>query len=1294
MLDFLMISTRRIKGVVEVYPKFIIKTSKDLMIKAGKFYAIWLDELNMWSKNEEDAIRLIDSLLDKYRLENKHLFEGEHICVKYMWDADTGMIDKWHKYCEKQMWECFQSLDRKIIFSDQITKKSDYASVKLKYSLDANGSMDSYNEMISTLYDEKERHKIEWCAGGVLSGDSKKIQKFAAFYGPPGTGKSTIIDILEKLFEGYCAVFKAESLGSSSDSFSLAQLRDNPLVAISHDSDLSKIDSNATLNSLISHEKLVVNEKHKSQYVMKFDSFLFLGTNKPVKITDSKSGLIRRLIDIHPSGNKIPFTKYIKMLDKINFELGAIAHHCINVYLENPQAYQNYRPTLMLSESNDFYNFMSDNYQLFKKDDGTTQKAAWGMYKIYCEEARVPFPLSMRLFSSELQNYFKNYEERVRVGNEWVRSYYSGFKTDIFESQTSYTKDIIEKRQINFNQIDFKEQKSKLDIVCANCLAQYSSLDGIPKNKWDKVTTELKDINTSKLHYLKVPDNHIVIDFDIKDETGNKSFEKNVEEASKWPKTYAELSKSGGGIHLHYIFNGDPATLSRIYADNIEIKVFTGNSSLRRKLTQCNNEDISAISSGLPMKKNGGKMINFEAVKTEKVLRTLVAKNLNKEYHSATKPSMDFINKLLEDAYTNGMKYDVSDMYGAIVAFAANSTNQSEYCLNLLSKMKFKSDNHSTGSNNDEQPIVFYDVEVFPNLLVVNWKFQGKNKSVNRMINPNSNEIESLFKYRLIGFNCRRYDNHIMYARFIGYSIEDIYKLSRKIIDEKQGFFGEAYNISYTDIYDYSVQKQSLKKWQVQLGIFHQELGLPWDEPVPEHLWIKVAEYCDNDVIASEAVFDATQGDFMGRMILSDIAGMLPNDTTNSLSTKIIFGNEKNPQINYVDLSREFPGYEFIKKWNDTTKKFDMFNMYRGIDLGFGGYVEAEPGMYANVGLLDVASMHPNSIIAMNLFGEYTVNFESLVNIRLGIKHDKVDTLMDVFEGKLKKYLIRSELLDSLSYALKIAINSVYGLTSARFNNVFKHPLNENNIVALRGALFMKTLRDELVLRGYTVAHIKTDSIKIPNITQEAIDICNSFAKRYGYEFEHEATYERMCLVNDAVYIAKYDENGLFGKNGKKANEWTATGTQFAVPYVFKKCFSKEQIVFEDLCEVKEVTKSAMYLSNNNEEDLKFIGRVGLFCPVKKEAGGLELVKRVIKKNGIETYDAVTGTKGYLWLESLTIKEILESGRSLNDIIENVVDISYYNNLVDKAISSLSKFGDYERFVLEEKYEDDTPPWL
>lgn len=1330
MIDFLMIATRMKKSVVEVYPKFIIKKSSDLLIRGGDFYAIWVEERGLWSTDEQDALQLIDRELDEYAKRVREMQpENINIKVLHMWDAESGMIDSWHKYCQKQMRDSFHMLDEKLIFSNMPTNKKDYASKRLSYPLEP-GDTPGYDKLMSTLYSEEERHKIEWAIGSIVSGDSKKIQKFMVLYGAAGTGKSTVLNIIQQLFEGYYSVFDAKALGSASNSFALEAFKTNPLVAIQHDGDLSKIEDNTRLNSLVSHEYMTVNEKFKSTYANRFKCFLFMGTNRPVKITDAKSGLIRRLIDVSPSGNKLTPKEYKAAVKQVNFELGAIAYHCQEVYLSDPGAYDDYIPVAMLGASNDFYNFVLDSYYVFKKEDGTTLKAAWEMYKTYCEDAKVPYPLSLRIFKEELKNYFRDYNERFDSGNgTTIRSFFSGFRTEKFEEQTTYE----EKNDATVrNGIDFGEYGSAFDRECADCLAQYASKKETPRQAWDEVKTKLSTIDTSKLHYVKIPENHIVIDFDIPDENGNKCFEKNLEEASKWPPTYAELSKSGAGVHLHYIYTGDPTKLSRIYDEHIEVKVFTGKSSLRRKLTKCNNLPIATISSGLPLKGEKS-MVNFEGAKSEKALRTQIKRNLNKEIHPATKPSVDFIYKILEDAYNSGLKYDVTDMRSAILSFAAGSTHQADYCIKLVNKMQFKSDEPSDSVKNDDQPLVFYDVEVFSNLFLVNWKIQGEGKPVVRMINPTPSEIENLMKFRLVGFNCRRYDNHILYGCLIGYSNEQLYKLSQRIIDgNRDAFFGEAYNVSYTDVYDFAAKKQSLKKWEIELGIHHKELGLPWDQPVPEEKWVEVAEYCDNDVIATEEVFNHLKGDWTARQILADLAGMTVNDTTNTLTTRIIFGKEKKPKLVYTDMAtgeasdpnykrtdiiNAFPGYEFK----------DGKNMYRGDDLGKGGYVYAEPGMYWNVALLDVASLHPHSITAMNCFGEYTQNFKDLMDARISIKHKDFDAVRHMFGGKLAPYLEDESTAKDLAQALKIAINSVYGLTSANFDNPFRDIRNKNNIVALRGALFMRTLQDEVQKRGFTVAHIKTDSIKIPNATQEIIDFCMDFAEQYGYTFEHEATYERMCLVNDAVYIAKYD-------NG----EWTATGTQFQVPYVFKKLFSREPIEFDDMCETKSVT-SALYLDMNedlpdvsteervkslriigvadpyqtgedytrkekellnewcsiSDEDLNtriskghnyiFVGKVGRFCPIKPGYGGGILCRETADpKTGEKKYVSATGAKGYRWMESETVREFAK---------EDAIDRSYYDKMVDDAIGTISQYGDFFHFTADDS-SGDVSPWF
>lgn len=1255
MLDFLVVASRRPKkDVVEIFPKFILGNKPtDLMTRGQDFYAIWNESKKLWSTEEETAIKLIDRELDIYAEEHKKEFEGEHVKILHMWDSDTGSIDRWHKFVQKQMRDSYHSLDERVIFANEETNKESYASKKLPYAI-GQTDISAYDELISVLYTPEERKKIEWAIGAIISGDSKKIQKFVVMYGAAGTGKSTILNIIQDLFQGYYSVFDARALGSSSNSFALEAFKSNPLVAIQHDGDLSHIEDNTRLNSLVSHELMTVNEKFKAAYANAFNAFLFMGTNKPVKITDAKSGIIRRLIDISPTGDKVSGSKYRSLTSRIKHELGGIAEHCLNVYLDNKNAYDDYIPVTMLGASNDFYNFVMDSYDIFKKEDGTTLKAAWEMYKTYCEDANVLYPYSQRVFKEELKNYFKTFRERAQIDEDLrVRNYYSEFIFDKFAGN------VVDPELYEDNVFKLNCKNSLLDDILSSMPAQYASQTGTPAKAWANVTTTLADISTSELHYVKVPENHIVIDFDIKDKEGNKSYKLNAAEAAKWPPTYAELSKGGQGIHLHYIYAGDTSKLSNVYDENIEIKVFKGNASLRRKLTRCNNLPIATISSGLPLRKEPT-MVNETFDLNEKGIRTIIKRNLNKEYLPGTKPSIVFIFKILTEAKETGVEYDVSDMKDDVMAFAKKSSHHSEYCVDIVEKMPFASGEPQTVT--EENSVVFFDVEVFPNLFVIVWK--GIGKQAVTMINPTPAQVESLLKFKLVGFNNRKYDNHILYARLIGYTNEQLYILSQAIVSGKAGAcFREAYNLSYADIYDFSSKKQGLKKWEIELGIHHQELGLPWDQPVDESLWEKVAEYCINDVVATEAVWNACQSDWTARKILSDISGLTPNDTTRMHTTKIIFGTEKHPKLNYTDLSTIFPGYSFENGKSN----------YRGEDPGEGGYVYANPGVYRNVALLDIASMHPSSIIALDLFGEYTPRFKDIMDARLYIKHRDFSSAGSVLNGALKPYLKDEGQADSLAKALKLAINSVYGYTTATFDNPFKDERNVDNIVAKRGSLFMINLKHEVESRGYTVAHIKTDSIKIPDATQEIIDFVMEYGRKYGYNFEHEATYDRICLVNHAVYIAKYDDQGERGKGGKHANQWTATGTQFQVPYVFKTLFSKEDIEFSDLCETKTVKEGQLYLDfceglPEGEHNFRFVGSAGSFCPIKPGYSGGSLYRL---KDG--KYYAAPGTKGYLWKEAEVVKAI---GEDLDHI-----DISYYDKLCDEAVKSIEKFEKFEIFV-------------
>lgn len=1427
MLDFITLKVKKTRnGPTVLTPVFdTTSASEDLLAKGRCLYGIWDENKNCWITRWERAAALVDKNISI--LEKKYIaaHPGEEVITEYLRDDTTKAADRLLNYISKTS-DTPISFNSKMTFIDQEFKKEDYCTVKAKYAVN-DGPRDNYEKLISTLYSPAERHKIEWLIGAVIAGKNLEVQKFGVFYGPPGSGKSTILEVIYKLFDGYYTTFSSKDIARS-DTFALSAFKNNPLVAVDAEGDLSKIESNSTLNTITAHDVVQINEKYRAKFDLRPIPILFICTNNPVKITDSKSGLLRRLIDINPSGDLLPIKEYREIMKAIPFELGSIAYHCRQVYLDDPDYYNGYRPTEMFEETNDFYDFMLMYYDAFAGEDYTLLKTAWTRYKEYADECGYLYKMNMRVFKHELKNYFKSFSVQGTVmlpdGSPMhASSIYRGFRKDYFKNSSdtvgnsvkTVTKaqpipnvelpDDIYKGIPKWLQLKDYESYSDnpLHMLLYEAHAQYATTDAneVPKRAWKNkngdwnVSTRLCALIPSNVHYVLTQDvepSLIVIDFDKKGEDGTKSLRENLIAAKTFPKTYAEVSKGGQGLHLHYIYDGDVNDLSRLYDDNIEVKVFTGKSALRRRLSLCNDEEIAHISSGLPLRGDKGRkevMIDWKTVKNEKAIRTIILRNLAKEYHADTTSSIHFIKKTLDDAYTSGTDYDVRDLRNAVMNFAQNATNQSEHCMQQVMAMEFCSDKYKKDSgidisdgkaNGDDvknqaivkisdvmdakyaevmeltmdknKPIIFLDVEVFKNLFVVCYKKQGDGgkESCVKLINPTPNDISRLVSMnRIIGFNNLGYDNYMLYARILGYTNYQLYELSQRIIEKGSKDVGmrTAKKLSYSDVYDFSNTKQSLKKWEIELHIHHQELGLRWDEEAPEELWETIADYCCNDVVATEKVFDHLKGDWSARQILASISGLTVNDPTNSHSARIIFGDNKAPQgeFNYVDLSKEFPGYEFSaigidknrypkdEKGNPIFKKGK--SIYLGEDPSEGGYVYAEPGIYYNVALLDIQSLHPSTIENIQAFGpRYTAKFSELKKTRVLVKHKKWEEARSMLGGALVPFLTGIEglsedqqqsIADDLSYALKIVINSVYGLTSANFPNQFKDPRNVDNIVAKRGALFMMTLRHAVQDLGYTVCHIKTDSIKIPDADERIIQFVTEFGKKYGYIFEYEANYERICLVNDAVYIARYDSEGERTKNGKHANCWTATGTQFAVPYVYKTLFTHEAIEFDDMCETKSVSGSASIyldldekvhsdrvelereiemLKKHNMSDgltatgkvkkvfdpdkldhevrseyealknridklhnLTFIGKVGQFCPIKNGCGG-----GILLREADGEYTSVTGSKGYRWLESEIVK---------NNGKEADIDKEYYRELVDKAYQEISKYGDADEFL-------------
>lgn len=1348
----------------------------DLIVRGGAFAYYWDGE--QWSKDLRDIVLNIDGNIRNAVNEVKANHPDSIIKYGLAENSNSGIVTKFQKYCQALQSKDI-SFNTNIFFDNQVPKRDDYSTIQLNYHPQP-GKCHSFDKLAGTLYSPEELDKILWAIGALLTGNMPKIQKFLFLYGAAGTGKGTMLDIISKIFQDYRADIDLEKLTSGSQ-FGTSQIVDVPLL-VDSDSKIDRIKKDTDLLKLVSHEPVMVRKLYQDGYSVAFQGLLVTASNARYDAKNVNSGIHRRALVVHPSGNIVSKEDYNRLMNDINYEVPYIAQKAIDRYTELGEAYyDNYRDEEMVNYSDPFHACVSENLPLFTEKDGITLNQATSIYKEYIEELGWETKGIKQKVKLRLPDYYREFSKYKMIDGVRLTRYYSGFKTEKFPflNGKDKPKNVVECEKPSW--LDLSEQPSLFDKEAADYPAQLANKNGTPKFKWDTVRTTLKDIDSGELHYVKVPQNHIVLDFDMKNENGDKDLDLNIKEALGYPQTYAEVSKSGGGLHLHYWYDGDVTKLKNLIKEDVEVKVYTGKSSLRRKLIKCNNLPIAHIATGLPLKEK--EVIMYKDIEdihwTEKKLRTFIENCMDKVHHSATKPEIDFIYTVLEQAKDTGVKYNLNDMLDPLTKFAMHSTHNSDYCLGVVNRLTLSTyqTEEEIGNGNDvvnDKDIVFFDIEVFSNLFLVCWKKNGfeipawvyddlmkdingggnqssdaiksnwytqhKDKDYGIWANPTVNQLEYLLQFPLVGFNNRKYDNHILYNASLGATPMELYMQSQNIINHTGdgGMKPAAYNLSYADLYEFMDIKQSLKKWEIALGLTHDEFEFPWDQPLAMSNWARCAMYCMHDVDATDKVFNdlkAGQPAWMARKVMCELTEMSPNTKTQTLAEKFLFGDEQRPQDNFVwyDLAKEFPGYTF-----DPNRK--PASDYHGKDPSEGGYVSSKPGVYGvsvkdyNAGnitdpvtgrcklvtYIDVASLHPHSLIAINYFGKYTPKFQALVKCRMHIKHGELDKAASAFDDidpalskKLSKFLNDPSLIKGLAHAMKIIINIVYGMTSAKYDNKFRDPRNVDNIIAKRGALFMMMLEEELNARGCNVVHVKTDSMKITNYLQEDIQYAMDRANEFGYTFELECIFDRLALTNKSTNIGHVE-----GKPEYDAHAWEAVGAQYAEPFVFKKLFSHQELVEEDFMMLKSST-APIYLGNRfigknayvyasltgeelcaiREENIAQSIQTKAQKPIekylpKRDYEGLPLevqeanrvakiskdlkardfdisperVQSIIDNNFPETKvskrSALAGTKDWSWKLSTEY-----SGK-------DDVNMGYYGKLVDDAVNDIYKVGD------------------
>jgi hypothetical protein len=419
-------------------------------------------------------------------------------------------------------------------------------------------------------------------------------------------------------------------------------------------------------------------------------------------------------------------------------------------------------------------------------------------------------------------------------------------------------------------------------------------------------------------------------------------------------------------------------------------------------------------------------------------------------------------------------------------------------------------------------------------------------------------------------------------------------------------------------------------------------------------------EYCVNDVEGTEKTFADREQDFVARQILAELSGLPVNAPTAKHTAKIIFGNDRNPVSSFVytDLSEQFPGY-----------KFEMGkSSYRGEDPGEGGYVYAEPGHVRQRRPSGRRVDAPDQLIEPQHVRGLHTELQAAARRSDWPSSEATTPRLARCWTVGWRHICRTRVRPRRCRTrLKIVINIVYGLTSAKFDNPFRDNRNKDNIVAKRGALFMIDLK-QLSKTGHDCRCTSR-----PTRSRSRCD-------QAGHQLRHgvrQGLRLRLRARGNVRRILSRQRRRLYRSAGQRQDaKWTAVGAQFQHPYVFKTLFTKEEVGFADLVETKQVTKGAMYIDFEGREEptrdqMQFIGRFGSFIPVTAESGLGGTLYRVSEED--KRY-AVTGTKGYLWMESAL------AAHQWPEISESI-DWRYYEGMAEDAITAIDFWGPFEHFV-------------
>ena len=409
---------------------------------------------------------------------------------------------------------------------------------------------------------------------------------------------------------------------------------------------------------------------------------------------------------------------------------------------------------------------------------------------------------------------------------------------------------------------------------------------------------------------------------------------------------------------------------------------------------------------------------------------------------------------------------------------------------------------------------MFFDIEVFKyNAMVV---FKDENKKLLRVFHNNFKGLLDFIKGKvLVGFNNYHYDDFILHAMIEQKSNKQIKELNDRIIS------GESMRLKYRkfeslDTYQQlDVSNPSLKKIEGNMGRMILESSVPFslDRELTEEEFYQVLEYCCYDVDMVVELFEMRMKSyFKPKFSLVDMYG---DEKAIRWNTTTISGNlllkKKSQKWSNIRIKEEF--LELVpadvkEMWLERAQDFSTKKTNKTITInefgneiifGFGGLhgVHTEIKKQKKIKLLDVTSMYPNIILILNILGEASQKYKSILDRRLAIKHvDKI-----------------------LSEALKLILNSVYG----NLNNEYSLLYNPNGAlsVCVYGQIALYELCKRIAPYS-TILNINTDGVAfIPN-DDGYIEAYKQWEKDFKLQLEEK----------DFDYIYQKDVNNYIAIKG------------------------------------------------------------------------------------------------------------------------------------------------------------------